>query len=150
MTDEPVVTRLGDGPLAFWDDARGRLSFASLLSADRTPTSAMTVGVAVLRPGERLELHRHEPAEVYLILEGRVEMTLGEAVHELDSGTVVFIPGNLTHGVRALGDVTARFFYVLASDSFDDVQYDFSPASSGEAASAAAPETEPLAKSSVS
>lgn len=132
-----MVTRLGDGPLDFWDDDRGRLSFASLLSADRTPTSGMTVGVAVLRPGERLALHRHEPAEVYLILEGRVEMTLDGAVHELDSGAVVFIPGNVTHGVRAVGDVTARFFYVLASDSFDDVQYDFSPASNGDDASVA-------------
>jgi len=122
------VTRLGDGPLDSWDDHRGRLSFASLLSADRTPTRAMTAGVAVLRPGERLEPHRHQPEEIYLILEGSVEMTLAGDVHELHQGAVVFIPGNVTHGVRALGDTTARFFYVLACDSFDDVQYDFTPA----------------------
>jgi quercetin dioxygenase-like cupin family protein len=145
-----VVTWLGGAPLDAWDDDRGRLGFASLLSADRTPTSAMTAGVAVLRPGERLEPHRHEPAEVYLILEGSVELTLGEAVHELDEGAVAFIPGNVTHGVRALGDVTARVFYVLACDSFDDMQYDFSPASSGEPASTADSELEPSTRSSVS
>jgi hypothetical protein len=37
----------------------------------------------------------------------------------------VFIPGGTTHGLRNVGRATARLFYTLAADSFDEVQYVF-------------------------
>jgi quercetin dioxygenase-like cupin family protein len=37
----------------------------------------------------------------------------------------VFIPGNAVHSVEATGDSEVHFAYVLAADSFDEVEYVF-------------------------
>jgi quercetin dioxygenase-like cupin family protein len=40
-------------------------------------------------------------------------------------GVAVFIPGNAVHAVEATGDSGVRMAYVLAADSFEDVEYVF-------------------------
>ncbi len=91
----PHVVRLEDLSPDGWDDpVKGRIGWRTLFSADATPTAALTAGVAKLQPGGWLGLHRHEPAEIYYVLEGRGVVTLDGAEIEVGAGSAVFIPGD--------------------------------------------------------
>ena len=109
-----------------WSDpVRGEIAFRTLFSADRTPTEAMTAGVAELPPGGRLGSHRHPPAEIYHVLEGDGVVTLDGREQHVGAGTAVFIPGGSEHALRNTGTTLLRVFYVLAVDAMGDVGYRF-------------------------
>ena len=44
-----------------------------------TPTDGLTAGIAQLEPGGHLALHRHDPAELYFLLEGEAVVTIDGA-----------------------------------------------------------------------
>jgi mannose-6-phosphate isomerase-like protein (cupin superfamily) len=121
----PVVVRAGDLPVEGWDDARGRLTWATLFSAGRTPTQALTAGWATVPPGGFLAVHRHTPAELYVLVAGRAILTLDDHDAEVEQGSAVFIPGDVRHGIRSIGPEPLRFIYAFAVDAFEDVQYHF-------------------------
>lgn len=121
-----LVLREEDLPVDGWDDARGRLTWRTMFSAGSTPTGAMVTGVAELPEGGFLALHRHDQAETYYVLAGYGIVTLGGAEHEVGPGSAVFLPGRAEHGVRNTGAGTLRILYVLAADSFEEVEYEFS------------------------
>lgn len=45
---------------------------------------------------------------------------------EVQEGSAVFIPGDAEHSIRTLGDKALKFFYVFATDAFEDIVYRFS------------------------
>lgn len=112
-----------------WDDetlvVQSPIRWKTLLSGERTPTGDMTMGLGEIPPGEQLLQHRHAEAETYYILAGRGEMYMENETWTVDAGTAVFIPGNAQHALRNVGDVSLRFLYVFAVDSFDEVVYHF-------------------------
>jgi mannose-6-phosphate isomerase-like protein (cupin superfamily) len=123
-----LVRGTHEGHQETWDDpARGRLGFRTLFASEHTPTATLTSGVADLPVDGRLEVHRHDPAEVYYCLSGEGVVTLDGDEHPVSEGSAVFIPGGLPHGVRNTGPSVLRIFYVLAADGMGDVEYDFSP-----------------------
>ncbi len=125
--EKPVVIHADEPPREGWDDpVKGRIAWRTLFSGDRTPTAALTAGVAELEPGGWLALHRHAPAEIYYVLEGRGIVTLDGVEHEVSAGSAVFIPGNVEHGSRNAGDTPLRVLYAFAADSFAEVEYRFS------------------------
>jgi quercetin dioxygenase-like cupin family protein len=70
-------------------------------------------------------MHRHEQPEAYLVLDGTGVVTIAGVTRTLREGVAVFIPGNALHAVRATGESDLRLAYVLAADSFEDVEYVF-------------------------
>jgi quercetin dioxygenase-like cupin family protein len=46
-------------------------------------------------------LHSHPEEEVWHLLEGELEMTLGAATHVLRAGEAAVVPGGTAHAVRA-------------------------------------------------
>jgi quercetin dioxygenase-like cupin family protein len=109
-----------------WDDElRGRVRWRALFSAGRTPTEAMTAGVAEIMPGDQLKVHRHAPPELYYLLAGQGVVTIDGVDYPVEAGTAVFIPGNAAHGLRNTGQTTLRLFYVFAVNSFSEVEYIF-------------------------
>jgi quercetin dioxygenase-like cupin family protein len=107
------------------DDVHGQVSWRTLLSADQTPTEALTAGVAEIAPGHELKQHRHAPPELYYILAGSGLVTINGVEHRVGAQTAVFIPGGAAHGIRNIGDNTLRFLYAFAVDSFATVEYLF-------------------------
>jgi quercetin dioxygenase-like cupin family protein len=108
-----------------WPDAlleeRGRVFWQTLVSGE-----GLTLGVAKLAPGDAVHEHRHEQSEVYLVLEGAGVVTVDGEAQEVGEGSAVLIPGNALHSCENTGDGELRVAYVLAADSFDDVEYVFS------------------------
>lgn len=130
MASEPLVVsdlrRAVDG----WNepDGRGVIGWQTLLSADRTPTEALTAGIATVEPGGFLARHRHAPAELYFILEGAGIVTLAGTDRLVKPGDCVFIPPMAEHGCRNEATGPLRFLYVFPTSSFADVAYLFSAA----------------------
>jgi quercetin dioxygenase-like cupin family protein len=104
---------------------RGEAEWKTLISAGLTPTAGLTVGVGRLPPGGSLKTHRHEQHEAYLVLDGTGVVTIDGAARTVGPGVAVFIPGNVLHSVEATGESDLRLAYVLAADSFEDVEYVF-------------------------
>jgi mannose-6-phosphate isomerase-like protein (cupin superfamily) len=133
MTAEPLVRRESDVDVDEWaDPVRGHVGFRTLVGDGRTATSALTAGVSELGPGGWLGHHRHEPAEVYYILEGVGVVSIDGQEHAVEAGTVVFVPSDAEHGISNTGPAGLRFFYVFAADSFTEVAYRFTAESPGD------------------
>jgi len=130
---QPVVLHEQDCPLeSFGEATRDRVEWRTLLSADRTPTGALTLGVAILPPAARSDLvtHRHAQVEAYYVLEGEGLVSIDGVDHPVRAGSAVFLPGDCEHAALNTGSATMRLLYVFAADSFADVEYRFSPSGS--------------------
>ena len=112
-----------DAPL----EGRPGYGWKTLISADRTPTSRITQGIAEMDPApvDLNELHRHPHAETYYVLSGKGLLWIGEEAHPLAPGTTAFIPGGVLHTASATGEEPPRILYTFAADAFTDVEYDF-------------------------
>jgi mannose-6-phosphate isomerase-like protein (cupin superfamily) len=59
---------------------------------------------AVIKPGQRTELHCHRRTEeIYHLTAGKGRMTLGEAQFEVQIGDSVLIPPGTAHCIEAIG-----------------------------------------------
>ena len=103
----------------------GLVYWKTLLSADVTPSEALTMGIAKIPPGEALHEHRHQQAEIYLILEGTGLVRIDGKARPVGAGSAVFIPGNVVHSCENPGASDLRFAYVFPADSFEEVEYVF-------------------------
>lgn len=124
----PYVVHESDCAVEDWSAAgRHGVSWRTLLSADRTPTHSLTIGVAEIEPGapDDLHLHRHEPAEAYYFLSGTGVVSIDGVLHDVRTGSTVFVPPDAVHAVGNTGDDVLRLLYVFGVDSFDDVTYVF-------------------------
>jgi quercetin dioxygenase-like cupin family protein len=61
-----------------------------------------------IEPGHDLGTHTDSAEEIVLILSGTVEATLGEESGVLSAGQAALIPVMVPHGIRNIGDETAR------------------------------------------
>ena len=120
---EPAVEGLGDRQA-------GNLLWRSLISADRTPSAELILGVAEFPAHGRLNLHRHAPAEFYFGLAGEGTVTAGGATLRIVKGVAIFIPPDLEHGVIA-GAGGLSMVYGFARNSFEEIEYFFSDVSGG-------------------
>jgi mannose-6-phosphate isomerase-like protein (cupin superfamily) len=72
-----------------------------------------SAGLVTLDPGGgQVPWHSQEQEEVYLILEGRAEMCLGDERRELSAGQAVYIPPGVFHQLSNLGGTPCRMLYV--------------------------------------
>lgn len=123
-----VVAHEADVPVEGGDGgAFGAVRWRTLLSADRTPTDALTVGIAEVPPGDGAPVrrHRHAQAEAYYVIAGEGIMAIDDDETPLRAGSVVFIPGGAWHAARATGTEVLRLLYAFAAGSFADVVYEF-------------------------
>jgi quercetin dioxygenase-like cupin family protein len=124
---EGFVTSAADVAAEAWDDARGRISFHTLISSGDTPSNGLVAGLATVESGGNLAKHRHAPAEIYYAVEGAATVTIDGNARVVSAGAAVFIPGNSWHQIDNAFDRPFRFLYVFPADRFEDVEYVFAP-----------------------
>ena len=79
-----------------------------LLSTEATG-GAISVLMADHKPGEGPPDHVHfSQEEMFFIVEGTYELTVGDQTSTAGPGTIVFIPRNAVHRFKNVGDTTAR------------------------------------------
>jgi len=129
MSPQPAVVQEDEREWERWPEEevaqRGDVAWRTLISAGRTPSDSLTLGVARLAPGESLRPPRHEQAAGYLVLTGKGVVTIDGVAHPVAPGAAVFIPGDAVHSTEATGDTDLRVAYVFATDAFEDVEYVF-------------------------
>ena len=129
-TDLPTVIDTATLRVDRWDDpSRGNITWQTVFSSELTPTSGMTLGIAELPADGTVsnQRHRHAAAEFYFVLSGQGVLEIEGQQTAIHQGVAVFIPGNAEHALFATGDQPLRLLYGFATDTFDDVEYVYSP-----------------------
>ena len=82
------------------------LDMKVLLTTEATG-GAISVLMGWLKPGEGPSDHVHfNQEEIFFIIEGTYEMTVGDQTSTAGPGTIVFIPRNVVHRFKNVGDTT--------------------------------------------
>ena len=61
-----------------------------------------------IEPGYRLGTHTDSAEEILLVLEGEVDVTLGEEEGRLSAGQMAVVPAMVPHGMRNVGEERVR------------------------------------------
>jgi quercetin dioxygenase-like cupin family protein len=69
--------------------------------------------VFVVPPGGRTACERHPHDHGVMIVSGRARVTLGESIHEVGTGDVVYVAGEELHCFETLGERPLEFVCVV-------------------------------------
>jgi len=86
-------------------------------------TKEITFGTCEVPPGGRLRPHRHAEGEAYYVTAGSAEVLLDYEIVQVKPGSVLFVPGDLVHGVRNRGTQTLSLIWIFAAHRWSDVDY---------------------------
>ena len=80
--------------------------------------SNMTVGWVTIEKGSKLGLHQHPHEQITILLEGKMEMQIGDEFVLLEPGMIQVIPSNTPHSATA-------FEYTVLLDVFNPIREDY-------------------------
>lgn len=126
MKSVPTIVRTKDIELDHWDDpVRGRVSWKTLLSADRTPSDSLVCGIACFDDAGILKEHRHPQSEMIHVLSGSGTARIDDLEYPMQPGDTIFVPGGMRHGFRSSGKGMS-LLYVFGAHDFTEIDYEFS------------------------
>lgn len=78
----------------------------------RDITETIEVGLVRLSPGSSHPLGCHDDEEeVYLVLEGKALLKLGDEEREVEAGTAIYVPRNVPHQMTCISDQDLAYVY---------------------------------------
>jgi quercetin dioxygenase-like cupin family protein len=77
-----------------------------------------TVTIWDIKKGSVLQTHQHVHEQITYVLDGQLEMIIGNEKYLLTAGTTHVIPSNLPHSAVALTDVKVIDFFSPARDDY--------------------------------
>jgi quercetin dioxygenase-like cupin family protein len=90
----------------------GKKAFMQILiGADEAPNFLMRR--FIIEPGGEIPLHTNEVEHEQLVLRGKALVRIGSEECEVKSGDVVFIPANVEHFYKTIGDEPFEFICVV-------------------------------------
>ena len=94
-------------------------------------TESSTVKVITVEPGHRLSLQRHSlRSEYWVVLDGPMDVTVGERTWSAETGERIFIPVGEVHRMGNSGDGPARIlelgFGLFDEDDIERLEDDYS------------------------
>ncbi len=99
-----------------------------LLASSRTSDSKfLTTTLVEIRPSGEQRIHSHIPEQVYFILEGKGQITVGDEKESVGPGDCIFIPSGVSHGLKNDGEVMLRYLSAAAPSFEKDELESFWP-----------------------
>ncbi|MDO9263756.1 MAG: cupin domain-containing protein [Desulfosalsimonadaceae bacterium] len=90
----------------------GRKTYRQILiGPDEAPHFAMRR--FIMEPGGEMPNHTNTVEHEQLVLNGRAQLGIGESIFEVKKDDVVFIPANLPHWYRTIGDEPFEFLCMV-------------------------------------
>lgn len=74
-------------------------------------TENLTVAYTQMEPGTAVPFHQHPNEAIDIVLEGELEMQIGERTDLLTRGMITIVPGNVPH--RALAKTNCKVVTIL-------------------------------------
>ena len=108
----PIIDHRTQPPL---EPADGRESRRFLTKGEGA--ASLTVGELLMHPGSALRLHTHPTDEAIVLLEGSVQMVVGDETRTVTAGHILLAPPGTPH--RLLNDTggDARMFTIFPTDN---------------------------------
>jgi mannose-6-phosphate isomerase-like protein (cupin superfamily) len=72
-----------------------------------------SLAIARIKPGESSIPHRLKTSEVYYILSGEGEMTIGDEHHKVVRGQAIYIPPNAEQKIKNIGPDELAFICIV-------------------------------------
>jgi quercetin dioxygenase-like cupin family protein len=122
----PLVSHIDDYEWDYLPGEKGKsgaVRWKTLIGNQSNDTRGISFGVFEMPPGTRLDSHYHAEHEVYYVYQGEGEVLLDEEVVAVKTGSVLFVPGNLIHGIKNSSNDTIGLIWVIPSDKWVDVEY---------------------------
>ena len=79
--------------------------------------ASLTIGELVMQDGAALRLHTHPTDEAIILLEGRVEMVVGDEQREVSAGHTLLAPPGIPHRLINNTGSLARMYTVFPTDN---------------------------------
>ncbi|MFI5230463.1 MAG: cupin domain-containing protein [Gemmatimonadales bacterium] len=76
------------------------------------PNQDLRFGVMEIDPGTTYPFHSHPAPEVYYVVNGRAQWTLGNDTFEAPAGTTIYTTPNTRHQIKNVGGDTLHLVYV--------------------------------------
>jgi quercetin dioxygenase-like cupin family protein len=90
----------------------GRKTYRQILiSPEEAPHFAMRR--FIIEPGGEMPNHTNTVEHEQLVLNGRAQLGIGDSIFEVKKDDVVFIPANLPHWYKTLGDEPFEFLCMV-------------------------------------
>jgi mannose-6-phosphate isomerase-like protein (cupin superfamily) len=90
----------------------GLISYFLLQHGD-TESNSLAVTWVEVEPNHRQIPHNHLAEQVYIVVQGKGRMQVGDEFSDLCVGELAFIPSNAIHGIETIGP--EKLVYVTAS-----------------------------------
>ncbi len=108
---EYMITRKGSRKISYAKrGSKGKVTYGLELLAEgmENPFMEPCIVTEFARPQDEFQLAKHDGQEFVYVLEGKLELTLGEKRFVLNEGDAAYFIGEIPHGGRSLGKRTAR------------------------------------------
>ena len=90
-----------------------KLEFRPILTGKTVDGCKLAVHESALAPkSEPHPPHHHDGEEIFLMLEGTLEITINGKSSRISRGSVAFIGSGDEHGIRNPGEIPARYYVV--------------------------------------
>jgi len=106
-----VITRKGTRKVSYGKRGpKGKVTYGLELLAEgmENPFMEPCIVTEYAKAGEEFQLAKHNGQEFIYVLEGKLELTLGEEKFMLNEGDAAYFLGEIPHGGKSLGKRTAR------------------------------------------
>ncbi len=90
------------------DELKAVVRWKTLIGGEDVPHSEFFFGELELAPGAIYPGHLHPAPEMYYVLEGRIEWTVGDETFIAEPGTALYTAPSTVHRMVNLGDGIAR------------------------------------------
>lgn len=103
-----TAEQAGDAPAfpAGWASRSTLPAFAAApgITMQSFSGGALMANWVTIEPGQAIPVHQHPHEQIGVILEGGMELTIGDETRTLRPGDAYSVPPHLPHGGRATGD----------------------------------------------